>query len=84
MRGLTGELVALDIDSLLLNIHDDIGMTLRPRFDFVFSPTYLVLTPEGEEVYRSHTTPRLDEIRLALLLETSDRADPLTSNNQPG
>lgn len=79
MRGLTGELAANNIDALLINIHDEVGAILRERFDFTFSPTFLVFTPQGDEVYRANTVPRLDDIRLALALEAKGPAQPVAS-----
>jgi hypothetical protein len=66
VRGLSADLAAAEIDTLLVNIHDPLGAVLRERFDFVFSPTFLVFTAEGQEVLRANAVPRLDDIRLAL------------------
>lgn len=66
VRELSAELAAVNIDSLLINIHDPLGAVLTERFDFVFSPTFLVFTPEGREVLRTNAVPRLDDIRLAV------------------
>ncbi len=66
VRDLTAELSSAGIDSLLLNVHDALGSALADRFKFVFSPTFLVFTPEGREVLRANSLPRLEDIRLAL------------------
>ena len=66
MRGLTDELAAAGVDSLLVNIHEEPGLTLRERFDFAYSPTYLVFRPGGEVVLRRHTLPTLADIQAAL------------------
>lgn len=71
VRELSQQLATNNIDALLLNIHDPIGEVLAERFDFVFSPTYLVFTADGTEVLRTNGTPRLDDIRLALAFEQS-------------
>ncbi len=69
VRELTAELATSGIDALLLNIHDPIGSVLADRFEFVFSPTFLVFTPDGREVLRANSVPRLEDIRLALAFE---------------
>ncbi|GAB4575566.1 MAG: hypothetical protein Kow0077_27670 [Anaerolineae bacterium] len=66
VRELATELNANNVDTLLVNIHDAIGAVLTERFDFVFSPTFLVFTPDGAEVLRTNSVPRLDDILLAL------------------
>jgi len=69
VRGLTAELASAGIDALLLNIHDATGAALADRFDFVFSPTFLVFTADGREVLRANSLPRPEDIRLALAFE---------------
>ena len=66
VRELSTQLAANNIDTLLINIHDSVGEALTDRFDFVFSPTYIVIAPDGAEALRANTLPRLDDIRLAL------------------
>lgn len=69
VRELSSQLATNQIDTLLINIHDSIGATLAERFDFVFSPTYIVFGPNGAEVLRANALPRLEDIRLALAFE---------------
>lgn len=69
VRDLSGQLAANNIDTLLVNIHDNTGEALVERFKFVFSPTYLVFGPNGEEVLRANALPRLDQIQLAIAFE---------------
>ncbi len=66
VRGLQEELAASGIDGLLINIHDETGQAVLSRFDFQFSPTFLVFDSEGEEVLRSNTPPSLAGIQAAL------------------
>jgi thiol-disulfide isomerase/thioredoxin len=71
VRSLAGQLSGEDIDTLLINIHDEIGQTLTEQFEFTFSPTYLVFASDGREVLRANSLPRLDNIRLALSFDGS-------------
>ncbi|MBN2469804.1 MAG: hypothetical protein JXN59_03680 [Anaerolineae bacterium] len=69
VRELSTRLSANEIDTLLINIHETTGAMLAERFEFVFSPTYIVFGPNGEEVLRANSLPRLEDIRLALAFE---------------
>ncbi len=69
VRELSSQLAANEIDTLLVNIHDGVGTVLADRFEFVFSPTFLVFGPNGTEVLRANALPRLEDIRLALAFE---------------
>ena len=69
VRELSTRLAANEIDTLLINIHDAVGAALADRFEFVFSPTYIVFGPNGTEVLRANSLPRLEDIRLALAFE---------------
>jgi hypothetical protein len=71
VRGLFAELADAEIDALLVNIHDDLGQVLSARFEFKFSPTYLLFMPDGREVLRSNTLPDVDSIRLAVSFNSS-------------
>jgi hypothetical protein len=71
VRELTAELASANIDALLINIHDDVGRVLTRRFDFAFSPTYLVFARDGQEVLRANTLPTADSIRLAISFNSS-------------
>jgi hypothetical protein len=62
VRDLQPRLNAADVNVLLLNIHEPVGSTLLERFDFRFTPTYLVFAPGGREVWRSHQLPVLDDV----------------------
>ena len=66
MRGLANELDADGIAALLINIHDDVGRVLAPRFDFVATPTFLVFRPDGVEVLRSASVPSRAAVQAAL------------------
>lgn len=66
VRGLADDLQADGIAPLLINIHDDVGRVLAPRFDFVATPTFLVFRPDGTEVLRSQGVPTTQAIQAAL------------------
>ena len=66
VRELSQKLSKTQINSLLINIHDDVGLTMRERLDFQVSPTYVVLLPDGREVLREHETPSLEAIQAAI------------------
>ncbi len=66
VRVLSAELESVNVDSLLVNIHEEPGLTLRERFSFEYSPTFLLLAADGGEVLRSNTTPSLADIQAAL------------------
>jgi hypothetical protein len=66
VRGLSDALRSNGIAALLINIHDDVGRVLAPRFEFVSTPTFLVFRPDGSEALRSHGVPSLQTIQAAL------------------
>mgnify|MGYP006969528849 CR=1 FL=1 len=57
VRGYIPQLEADNIDVLLLNIHESPGQELLARFGFEFTPTYLMYSTEGEEIFRSNSLP---------------------------
>lgn len=71
VRELTANLAGNDVDALLVNIHDDVGQVLTRRFDFRFSPTYLVFAPDGSELLRANVLPSLQDIQLTIDLSRS-------------
>ena len=40
-----------------VNIHTEAGLTLRERYGFSFTPEFVLLDPEGAEVWRAHVVP---------------------------
>ncbi len=66
MRELETELAAIEVDTLLLNIHEEVGAVVAERLDFRFSPTFLVFDPAGREVWRSGLLPTLQDVQRVL------------------
>lgn len=66
VRALESDLRSASVDTLLLDIHDDVGAALAGRFDFRFSPTFLVFDLDGQEVWRSSALPTLADVQAAL------------------
>lgn len=62
VRGHLPEIQRQDIDVLLLNIHTTPGQDLLSRFDFQFTPMYLIFRGDGEEIFRSNTLPTAIDI----------------------
>ena len=62
VRGQLPDIQQNDVQALLLNIHETPGRDLLSRFDFVFSPTYLIFDSEGEELFRSNELPTVEDI----------------------
>ncbi len=66
VRGQLPEIQRQSIDVLLLNIHTFPARDMLSRFEFKFTPTYLIFAGNGEEVFRSNTLPTaIDIIQLA-------------------
>jgi len=62
VRGQLAEIQSNGVEVLLLNIHESPGRDLLARFDFVYSPTYLIFNTAGDEVFRSDSLPSVDTI----------------------
>ncbi|MBZ0295621.1 MAG: hypothetical protein K8L99_23895 [Anaerolineae bacterium] len=50
---------------LRVDIHTDVGRELRGRYDFSFTPEFLLFNREGEVVWRGHTPPPDEQIAVA-------------------
>lgn len=55
VRGQLPEIHRKAIDIILLNIHTLPASDMLTRFEFEFTPTYLIFAGNGEEVFRSNT-----------------------------
>ena len=51
-----------NVDLLLVNIHEPTGETLATRYDFQYSPTYILFDANGGEIWRSNRRPDEDRI----------------------
>jgi thiol-disulfide isomerase/thioredoxin len=49
---------------LRVDIHTDYGRDLRERYHFSYSPEFVLLDQNGEEVWRAHVPPSLQELQL--------------------
>ena len=47
---------------LRVDIHTDTGRELRQQYDFSYTPEFLLLDNQGNEVWRSHSPPTQDQI----------------------
>jgi len=62
VRGQIPDIQWQRVEVLLLNIHEPPGRDLLARFDFTFSPTYLIFNTAGDEVFRSNSLPTVTDI----------------------
>jgi hypothetical protein len=62
VRGQLPELQRKDIDVLLLNINTSPGNEMLSRFEFEFTPLYLIFQGNGEEVFRSNSLPSVNDV----------------------
>lgn len=51
---------------LRVDIHTDFGRVLRQRYGFSFTPEFVLFDTAGDEIWRSHVPPTLNEINTAL------------------
>jgi thiol-disulfide isomerase/thioredoxin len=60
------DLLAAEIDAefniLRVDIHTDFGRELRQNFRFTYTPEFVLLDRNGEEVWRAHTIPPRDQV----------------------
>ena len=63
VRRLEAQLRRDGVDVLLVNIHTEPGLTLIDRYQFEFSPTYILFDGSGMEIWRSNRQPSRDLIR---------------------
>ena len=47
---------------LRVDIHTDFGRALRERYDFSYTPEFVIFNGDGNEVWRSHVPPSIMEI----------------------
>ena|GEM_PF-517375 len=63
---------------LRIDIHTDFGRILRERYEFSFSPEFLLFDGNGVIVSRTHTPPSLEQIN-ALVQDNAREAADATS-----
>jgi thiol-disulfide isomerase/thioredoxin len=60
--------IAEDVDDrfniLRIDIHTDTGRELREQYDFSYTPEFLLLDNQGNEIWRSHSPPSEDQISI--------------------
>lgn len=49
---------------LRIDIHTSLGRALRERYGFSFTPEFILLGPDGSEIWRGHAPPGLDTVAL--------------------
>ena len=60
-REFEGELIVIHI-----NVQDPIGKELGKLYDFKYTPTFILLDPEGEEIWRTIGAINPSEVRKSL------------------
>jgi len=55
---------------LRVDIHTETGRGLREQYDFSYTPEFLLLDNQGNEIWRSHSPPTEDQLNLVQLVET--------------
>jgi thiol-disulfide isomerase/thioredoxin len=48
---------------LRIDIHTDFGRELRDIYGFSYTPEFILFNPQGQETWRSHAPPDLNDIR---------------------
>lgn len=66
MRELEPRLQAADINALLINIHDAVGSAVLDRFNFQATPTFIVFSADGVEVWRGNRVPAREDVEAML------------------
>lgn len=51
------------INVLRIDIHTDFGRELRDIYGFSYTPEFILFNPQGQETWRSHSPPNLNDIR---------------------
>jgi thiol-disulfide isomerase/thioredoxin len=51
------------VNILRIDIHTDFGRELRDIYGFSYTPEFILFNPLGQETWRSHSPPNLNEIR---------------------
>jgi thiol-disulfide isomerase/thioredoxin len=54
-----------EFNILRVDIHTDLGRTLRDRYTFSYSPEFLLFDRTGQEVWRAHVPPAAQQLALA-------------------
>ena len=62
VRGMLPQLQEAGIDTLFLNIHEPPGSELLERFEFRFSPTYILWNASQNEVWRGNDVLNIAEL----------------------
>lgn len=62
VRGQLPDIQRKGVEVMLLNIHEPPTRDLLAQFEFTLSPTYLIFSGNGAEVFRSNGLPPVDEI----------------------
>jgi thiol-disulfide isomerase/thioredoxin len=61
-----------DLNILRIDIHTELGRALRERYGFSYSPEFVLFDRRGEEVWRSHLPPTLDELEAVVVVSAAD------------
>lgn len=54
-----------EFNILRVNIHSGVGRELRERYDFSFTPEFVLVTANGEVVWRDHVPPGKNDLARA-------------------
>ena len=55
--------IADEYNILRIDIHTDFGRELRQNFQFTYTPEFILFDDMGQEVWRDHTIPPLEQIQ---------------------
>jgi thiol-disulfide isomerase/thioredoxin len=61
-----------EFNVLRVDIHTETGRELREQFDFSYTPEFLLLDSQGNEIWRSHSPPTEAQLSLAQNSITED------------
>jgi hypothetical protein len=59
------EEIGEEFNILRIDIHTPLGRELRPRIGFTYTPEFVLFDSAGQEVWRDHTPPSHEQLRLA-------------------
>ncbi len=65
-----------DFNVLRVDIHTNVGRTLRDRYDFSYTPEFILFDREGQELWRGHTPPFDDQISQVITTQFTQTENP--------
>lgn len=65
-----------DFNVIRIDIHTNVGRTLRDRYDFTYTPEFILFDRQGQELWRGHTPPFDEQISQAIAANISQTDNP--------